>query len=438
MIEFRVQDQVLIRKRYPTIFSGDENLDKVHFEFDSSWDGYTKTAVFEAGDVYHKLLDDAGECFIPNEVLKDAGSFRIGVFGISGNVVKTSQIYRCDIGAGARTTSTAVPDPTPDIYAQIIALIDAGKVKGDPGEAGVGVRSFTHTGVETPSISYSEQVNDIYRLEYTDDTYSEIKIPRGCRIFASTTKKELYEDPVEELTVAKKGDYLLSVVTGNLWCKESDENNEWQGKMCIKGAAGADGSPGAKGDKGDPGEPGTDAEVTLAKIFELYDGAVAQRALQITDAVPLKQRSGSVMGKVTLQVLRSFILDSVKAIYNDEGYSAALPDEMGADGVLALASDIPDVAGKQDKATLETDVAAAGFTKNRGTYSKPSGGIPKSDLAQAVQSSLGKADSALQSVPNTYALKTDIPSVPTNVSAFTNDAGYLTLETLPKYDGGVE
>ena len=37
-----------------------------------------------------------------------------------------------------------------------------------------------------------------------------------------------------------------------------------------------------------------------------------------------------------------------------------------------------------------------------GTYSKPSGGIPKSDLASAVQTSLGKADSALQSVPSTY------------------------------------
>ena len=35
-------------------------------------------------------------------------------------------------------------------------------------------------------------------------------------------------------------------------------------------------------------------------------------------------------------------------------------------------------------------------------YSKPSGGIPKTDLARAVQTSLGKADSALQSVPSTY------------------------------------
>ena len=38
----------------------------------------------------------------------------------------------------------------------------------------------------------------------------------------------------------------------------------------------------------------------------------------------------------------------------------------------------------------------------KGTYSKPSGGIPKSDLAAAVQDSLGKADKALQSVPSTY------------------------------------
>lgn len=36
-----------------------------------------------------------------------------------------------------------------------------------------------------------------------------------------------------------------------------------------------------------------------------------------------------------------------------------------------------------------------------GTYSKPSGGIPKTDLASAVQTSLGKADTALQSYTET-------------------------------------
>lgn len=42
---------------------------------------------------------------------------------------------------------------------------------------------------------------------------------------------------------------------------------------------------------------------------------------------------------------------------------------------------------------LEND---AGYTKNTGTYIKPSAGIPKSDLASGVQASLGKADTALQ------------------------------------------
>lgn len=37
-----------------------------------------------------------------------------------------------------------------------------------------------------------------------------------------------------------------------------------------------------------------------------------------------------------------------------------------------------------------------------GAYVKPAAGIPASDLAAAVRTSLGKADTALQSVPSTY------------------------------------
>ena len=54
------------------------------------------------------------------------------------------------------------------------------------------------------------------------------------------------------------------------------------------------------------------------------------------------------------------------------------------------------------EAVTEATVSGWGFTKNTGTYSKPTGGIPKTDLASAVQTSLGKADSALQTVPSTY------------------------------------
>ena len=55
------------------------------------------------------------------------------------------------------------------------------------------------------------------------------------------------------------------------------------------------------------------------------------------------------------------------------------------DSALSDSSENP-VQNKVIKAALD----------NKGTYSKPSGGIPKTDLASAVQTSLGKADTALQ------------------------------------------
>ena len=70
-------------------------------------------------------------------------------------------------------------------------------------------------------------------------------------------------------------------------------------------------------------------------------------------------------------------------------------------GTLALTSDIPDVDDKieahDESETAHTDIRQAVSAK----YSKPSSGIPKTDLASAVQTSLGKADSALQAAHNT-------------------------------------
>lgn len=58
----------------------------------------------------------------------------------------------------------------------------------------------------------------------------------------------------------------------------------------------------------------------------------------------------------------------------------------------------------------ESTVAGWGFTKNAGTYTKPNGGIPKSDLEKGVRDSLSKADSALQSVPAEYVTETELQS----------------------------
>ena len=85
---------------------------------------------------------------------------------------------------------------------------------------------------------------------------------------------------------------------------------------------------------------------------------------------------------------------------------SALSDKLGNLNNLTTTAKTSLVAAinelKSGAAVTEATVSGWGFTKNTGTYSKPAGGIPKTDLASAVQTSLGKADSALQTVPSTY------------------------------------
>lgn len=58
------------------------------------------------------------------------------------------------------------------------------------------------------------------------------------------------------------------------------------------------------------------------------------------------------------------------------------------------------VVGYEEQTLSNTQQSQARTNIGAGTYTKPSDGIPKTDLAAAVQSSLEKADSALQSVPS--------------------------------------
>lgn len=105
---------------------------------------------------------------------------------------------------------------------------------------------------------------------------------------------------------------------------------------------------------------------------------------------------------------------------NQSGGGGAVDSVNGQTGAVVL--DASDVGALPDTTTAA----------DLGAYVKPSGGIPKTDLASAVQTSLGKADTALQTAPvtsvngQTGVVTLSIPTVPTNVSAFTNDAGYLT------------
>ena len=75
---------------------------------------------------------------------------------------------------------------------------------------------------------------------------------------------------------------------------------------------------------------------------------------------------------------------------------------------VATSGSYNDLADKPTipSAVTESTVSGWGFTKNTGTYSKPSSGIPKTDLASGVQSSLEKADKAQPTLVSGTNIKT--------------------------------
>ena len=106
--------------------------------------------------------------------------------------------------------------------------------------------------------------------------------------------------------------------------------------------------------------------ITLGKSFASISGIVSNRGTQTMSA-----GSGSGSGS------------GFSGSYNDLTDKPTIPD-----------------------AVTEATVSGWGFTKNTGTYSKPTGGIPKTDLANTVQASLGKADTALQEHQSLAAYRT--------------------------------
>lgn len=120
-------------------------------------------------------------------------------------------------------------------------------------------------------------------------------------------------------------------------------------------------------------------------------------------------RSGASSGATALQPN-----DNVSGLNNDAGYITLADVPAGAapsstspnmDGTASVGTETayargdhrhPSDTSKQDTIT-DLATIRSGASAGATAYQKPATGIPKSDLASAVQTSLGKADTALQS-----------------------------------------
>lgn len=219
----------------------------------------------------------------------------------------------------------------------------------------------------------------------------------------------------------------------------------------VKGDTGERGEPGATGPAGATGngiqsitKTGTSGLVDTYTIrftdgssstFTVTNGKDGSADIHwgdlqgsIADQADLQAALNDKQGKLTAGT--NITIDANNVISAAGGSGGGAVDSVnGKTGVVVLDAD--DV-GALPHTTTASDL---------GAYVKPSSGIPKTDLASAVQTSLGKADTALQSAPVTSVnSKTgavslsasdvgalpDSTTIPTKTSDLTNDSGFLT------------
>lgn len=121
--------------------------------------------------------------------------------------------------------------------------------------------------------------------------------------------------------------------------------------------------------KGEPGEPGTNGKSAYEyAVAGGYEGTEEEfRKMLATDVPQISELKGDIVNKLdrpaTAQVGQIFRVKSI----NEDGTYVVEAVDMPSGGAIT-----------------EKDVADWGFTKNTGTYTKPTGGIPASDLATGV------------------------------------------------------
>ena len=126
VIKIKAVDQTLTITSAPMISAGDINTDYVIFSFDSSWNNYGKTAVFYRDDfpedIYESAIDAQGKAVVPNKIMETDGKIWVGVIGVNGNDVITSEVIWYEIVGGVYSASLGSQSAEASAYSQMLTI----------------------------------------------------------------------------------------------------------------------------------------------------------------------------------------------------------------------------------------------------------------------------------------------------------------------------
>ena len=390
MIQIIVTERSISATPTTPVTSGSVGL-PVKWTFSEEWDELVKTAVFrgsgEARDV--ALLTD--ECSVPADVLTESGgALEIGVYGrlADGTLVMPTIWARIDyIRDGALPSEVSPTDPEPDWTAQVQAAaaqalqkaqaVEDAAARGDfdgeigpPGPQGE-PGNYTKPATGIPEEDLSQAVRDkINSSEATD--YTNLSNKPGINGVTLSGNK----------TAAQLGLAAANDVPTKTSQLQNDVGflTQHQSLAAYRTAEAQD-------------------EIDAGKLSTGGDGSNVTAAFT-AESTRTNLTTGEKLSVLFGKIAKWFADLGSAAFRNATGSITQGSTDLVESGALYTG-----LAGKYSKPAggiPDSDIASAATWNAKGTYSKPSSGIPKSDLASDVQTSLGKADTALQSVPNTY------------------------------------
>ena len=468
--------ELKISEREP-LLAGTVGLNKISLSFSDEWAIFTKQIDFknEQSGETRRISAEVGVCTVPWELLRSEGDITCYVRGIGSDGSLVLRTNEANLGTVLGSADGNVPGtgtPTPDVCDETAAKIgDLSKLETDEKSQLVGAINEVKRKADSKqdkltagdnitiaadgTISSTGGGAEVFFLDVfviteteviTNKTYAEIKaaIDAGDIIYITDKNGIVYVPQVGTTNTKIELLWIESQYNRTLyWTAVVDSENAWSAaefelveidKLVFELSDKVDKETGkglSTNDYTYADKAKVDAIPASPKYTDtVYDDTAVKNRLtavenevagieagsgsgfsgsynDLTDkpTIPDAVTEGTVSGwgftkntgtysKPTGGIPKADLAPAVQAVI-DKADALALVAESGSYNDLTDKPTIPD-------AVTETTVSGWGFTKNTGTYSKPTGGIPKTDLASAVQTSLGKADSALQAVPSTY------------------------------------
>jgi hypothetical protein len=410
------------------------------FTFNADWDGLQKVAVFEGAEAVEVALRSANVAVVPPECMATAGyNLRCGVCGFSttGAVVIPTVWAKAGKIKDSPDYGDEIAPATPQLVAQIIAKANQAE------ETANSVKAQAEKG-EFNGYSPYVAVTDIpggHRVTITDSV-------------GTSTFDVLDGEDGTDGTDGVSPTIAVSDITGGHVLTITDKNGTRTVNV-LNGEDGADGySPTVAITDITGGHRVTITDANGAHSFDVMDGQGGSGG------------SSNVLGGYNVGI------ELWSSVGGDSGYIVDVSDVPGVQvndwivggylnglamfRVEGFDSGDPYGTSLVILRNVAVPTKTSELTNDSGFYVKPSSGIPKSDLASAVQTSLGKADSALQSFTETdptvpsWAKASSKPSYtasevgaiakpssPTSGQYLAWNGTAWVAQSLPIYNGGV-